>query len=111
MSSATTCRLSVMREDASTTVAIIAGDGTELATTPVRAGHHELILVDAIMRLQLVARRGGCRVRLTGVDERLSGLLELLGLTCVLELEARREPELREQLRIQEVMQAGDSLA
>jgi hypothetical protein len=100
-----------MRGDIPTTVTLIADDGTELAATPVYACGHDLILIDAIMRLHLIARRGGCRVRLTGVDEHLTGLLELLGLTCVLELEPRREPEVREQLRVEEVMQPDDLLA
>ena len=68
----------------------------------------DLALVDALMRRQLDARRRGCTVRLHNVPDELRGLLELLGLDRVLALEPRREAELGEELRVDEVVQPGD---
>ena len=68
----------------------------------------DLALVESLARMQLRARRRGERVRLRNVPDDLRGLLELVGLTDVLAVEAKREPELREELRVDEVMQPGD---
>ena len=68
----------------------------------------DLALVEALARVQLSARRRGSKVRLTNVSERLRGLLDLVGLADVLCIEARREPELAEELRVDEVVQPGD---
>src|SRR5690242_21808577 len=68
----------------------------------------DLALVESLARMQLRARRRGERVRLRNVSEDLRGLLELVGLTEVLAVEPEREPELREQLRVDEVMQPRD---
>lgn len=68
----------------------------------------DLALVESLARMQLRARRRGERVRLRNVPDELRGLLELVGLTDVLAVEAKREPELSEQLRVDEVMQPGD---
>lgn len=68
----------------------------------------DLALVESLARMQLRARRRGERVRLRNVPDDLRGLLELVGLTEVLAVEAKREPELREELRVDEVMQPGD---
>jgi ABC-type transporter Mla MlaB component len=75
--------------------------------------------VDALARLQLAARRSGCRIALQGVPPAMSDLLELMGLTDVLPcgeatssrsaLEARRQPEQREEpLRVEEEADPGD---
>jgi anti-anti-sigma regulatory factor len=69
----------------------------------------DLALVESLARVQLSARRRGSQVRLTNVSERLRGLLELVGLADVLSVEARREPELAEELRVDEVVQPGDA--
>ena len=68
----------------------------------------DLALVEALARVQLKARRRGSQIRLTNVSARLRGLLELVGLAEVLCVEARWEPELAEELRVDEVMQPGD---
>jgi anti-anti-sigma regulatory factor len=68
----------------------------------------DLALVDALVRLQLAARRRGAALRVVNVSEDLRGLLELVGLADVLTLEPRREAELGEQLGIEEVVQPGD---
>ena len=67
-----------------------------------------LALVDSLARMQLGARRRGARLRLRGVSDELRGLLELVGLADVLALEARRQPELGEQLGVDEVVQPAD---
>ena len=68
----------------------------------------DLALVESLARVQLRARRRGERVRLRNVSDELRGLLELVGLTDVLAVEAERKPELREELRVDEVVQPGD---
>ena len=68
----------------------------------------DLALVDALMRRQLDACRRGRRVRLRNVPDDLRGLLELLGLDGVVVLEPRRQAEVGEQLRVDEVVQAAD---
>ena len=67
----------------------------------------DLALVESLARVQLRARRRGERVRLRNVSDELRGLLELVGLTDVLAVEAERKPELREELRVDEVVQPG----
>src|SRR5947207_2019475 len=44
----------------------------------------DAVTVDALARLQLVARRNGCRVVLCNASEDLRGLVALMGLTDVL---------------------------
>jgi ABC-type transporter Mla MlaB component len=72
------------------------------------ASSPDLALVDSLARMQLRARRRGERVQLRNVPDELRGLLELVGLTDVLAVEPEREPELREQLRVDEVVQSRD---
>jgi len=78
----------------------------------------DLALVDALMRWALVARRRGCELRLGDVPGDLRALLDLVGLSEVLRLddagsvdgllEPGRQPELREQLGEDEVVQPRD---
>jgi hypothetical protein len=70
----------------------------------VDARRPDLAMVDALARMQLGARRRGSRLRLRNVNDELRGLLELVGLADVLALEPRRQPELGEQLGVDEVM-------
>jgi ABC-type transporter Mla MlaB component len=53
-------------------------------------GHVEAdaVTVEALARLQLAARRRGCRVSLRGASIDLLGLLSLAGLTDIVPLEA-----------------------
>ena len=83
-------------------------DGSETVLGRLDAGDPDIALVDALMRLQLAARRQGWRVRVRGAPADLCGLLELVGLARVVGVEAPRQPELREQLGVQEVVQPGD---
>jgi anti-anti-sigma regulatory factor len=71
----------------------------------------DLAFVDTLLRRQLDARRRGCTLQLRNVPDELRGLLELLGLDEVLGLEPRREAELGEELRVDEVVQPGDPVA
>jgi ABC-type transporter Mla MlaB component len=65
--------------------------------------------VDALAHLVLAARRAGCEVRLRHPAPALCELLDLCGLAEVLRVEARREPEQREQpLGVEEGVEMGD---
>jgi anti-anti-sigma regulatory factor len=65
-------------------------------------------VVEVLARAQLAARRAGRRVTIRNVSDELRALLELVGLAGVLAVEPRRQTELGEQLRVDEVMQPGD---
>jgi hypothetical protein len=93
-----------MRQD----VVLIVDAETDEVLGHVDARSPDLALVEALARLQLSARRRGGRLRLANVSDELRGLLELVGLDRVLAVEARRKPELGEELRIDEVVQPGD---
>jgi anti-anti-sigma regulatory factor len=93
-----------MRHD----VVLIVDANTDEVLGHVDARSADLALVEALARLQLGARRRGERLRLRNVSDELRALLELVGLDQVLAVEARRQPELREQLRVDEVVQPGD---
>ena len=93
-----------MNQDA---VLIVNADTDEVLGY-VDASRPDLALVESLARVQLRARRRGERVRLRNVSDDLRGLLELVGLTDVLAVEAEREPELREEVRADEVVQPGD---
>ena len=87
---------------------LIVNADTDEVLGYVDASRPDLALVESLARMQLRARRRGERVRLRNVSDDLRGLLELVGLTDVLAVEAEREPELREELRVDEVVQPGD---
>jgi len=87
---------------------LIVNADTDEVLGYVDASRPDLALVESLARMQLRARRRGERVRLRNVSDDLRGLLELVGLTDVLAVEAEREPELREEVRVDEVVQPGD---
>jgi ABC-type transporter Mla MlaB component len=91
-------------------VVTIVHDEHEVEVARVDAVRPDLVLVDALMRLQLAATRRGWSVRLRDVPDELRALLELAGLGEVLDLalEALGEPELGEQRGEEEVVQPGD---
>jgi hypothetical protein len=101
--------------DNHTTVVLVVEDGSEVILD-VDARRADLALVDALMRLQLTARRRGWTVALRGATTDLRDLLALVGLADVLVLdpplgrrgEPCREAELGEQLGVDEVVQPGD---
>ena len=73
-------------------------------------GRVDVGTVDLLARLELAARRAGCRLHLCNACAELRELVELLGLTDVLRLEAGGEPEEREEpLRVEEERQLGDA--
>ena len=55
---------------------LVVGDG--------RGAEADAVTVDALARLQLGARRTGCRVQLCGATAELSRLVEFMGLSEVL---------------------------
>ena len=91
------------------TVVLVVDGENEVNLGALEAERPCLALVDALMRFRLEARRHGCEVRLRDVSEDLRALIELVGLDGVLALEPRRQPELGEQLRVDEVVQPGDA--
>ena len=102
-------------------VEVIEPDDRCLAIDASRVAAADLATVDAVVRLQLEARRRGLRVCLRDrdADGTLRALLALTGLadvvpTCPDDLlvgGCRREPEHREQPRIEEVRDVGDPTA
>jgi hypothetical protein len=94
--------------DNPTTLVVVVEDGTEVVVGRVAAGRTDLALVDALLRLHLAARRCGWRLRIDDPEPCLCGLLELTGLGGVLAVQARGQPELLEELRVDEVMEPGD---
>lgn len=64
-------------------VVLVRGEA-EVASWPLRSCPN-LELVDHLARLQLTARRLGCSIRLVNAGAALSELLDLVGLTEVLD--------------------------
>ena len=89
-------------------IVLIIDAETDEVLGHVDARKPDLAVIEALARVQLSARRRGSQIRLTNVSEGLRGLLDLVGLAEVLCVEAQRQPELGEQLRVDEVMQPGD---
>ncbi|WP_329035310.1 STAS domain-containing protein [Streptomyces sp. NBC_01725] len=58
-------------------------DATDAVCDVGALGRPTAVTLNALARLQLVARRRGCRIRLTGAAPELLMLLELVGLTDV----------------------------
>ena len=56
----------------------------------------DVLTVDALARLQLSARRHGRRLRVRDASDDLQDLIDLAGLSEVLGIEPRRQPEQRE---------------
>jgi len=64
--------------------ALLEGSGGGEVLCDVRGVGPDAVTVDALGRLELAARRHGCRVRLRGVSHELLELIELMGLSEVL---------------------------
>ena len=80
----------------------------------VRALAADVRTVDALARLQLAARRLGCRIRLHGASHELDELLSFLGLADVVGSAGGRgrQPEQREQpLGVEERVDRDDAPA
>jgi hypothetical protein len=69
----------------------------------------DAVTVDTLARLQLAARRLGCRVQLREVSDDLQKLIAFVGLAVVLGIEPCRQPEEREEcLGAEEERELGD---
>jgi hypothetical protein len=90
------------------TLVVLVDDGTELVVGHMGPSRPDLGCVDALARLQLAARRCGWTLVVRDPHPALGGLLELVGLRGVVGLEPLRQPELLEELRVDEVMEPGD---
>ena len=97
--------------DIAATILLVAADGHEQVVGRVEERMVDLRMVDALARLQCRARRSGRHVLVRDASPAVRGLLELVGLTGVLALEPLGQPEGREQLGVQEVVEPGDPLA
>ena len=84
--------------------------GAEVLVCDVGAlSHPDAGTIEALARLQLMARRLGCRMRLRDPSPELAELLDLFGLADVLRVEPGRQPEEGEQpLRVEERVEMGD---
>jgi hypothetical protein len=71
----------------------------------------DVAMVDALARMQLVARRAGWAIRVGTACPEVCELIELTGLAEALALETIGQPEDREELGVQEVVQPGDPVA
>lgn len=63
---------------------LLAEHAGAVALCDVHGVDPDAVTVDALARLQLAARRSGCRIRLRNASEDLLRLVELMGLTEVL---------------------------
>jgi hypothetical protein len=89
---------------------VATDDGANAIEVTVETTSPDLGLVDALARLQLMARRQGCSIQLRPCDE-LRELLLLVGLAEVLGVEPQRKVEQGIQLGVEEVVQPGDPTA
>ena len=64
--------------------ALLAENRAEVVRCEVDGVEPDAVTVDALARLQLAARRYGCRVRLCGASDELLGLVSFMGLEDVL---------------------------
>ena len=79
---------------------VLQASDAEIAICDVSGVQVDAVTVDALARLQLAARRHGCRIRLCGsASPELLALVEFMGLTDVLPCGERASPETREAAR------------
>jgi ABC-type transporter Mla MlaB component len=64
--------------------ALLEGSGAEVALCEVRGVDPDAVAIDALARLQLAARRHGCKVRLRDASSELLELIAFMGLSDVL---------------------------
>jgi hypothetical protein len=92
----------------SATLIVVDEKGHETVVAHLDPGCPDMVLVDVLARVQLATRRGGLGLLLRDPSRELRELIDLCGLGCVLALEPRGQPELGEELGVEEVMQPGD---
>ena len=63
--------------------AMLAASGADVALCDVCEIAPDAVTVDALLRLELAARRHGCRVRLCHASEELLALVDFMGLSHV----------------------------
>lgn len=63
--------------------ALLERSGARLAFCDVRSVEQDAVTVEALARLELAARRRGCRVRLVHASQELRDLVSFMGLTDV----------------------------
>ena len=85
-----------------------ATEGPTIIVIDVDTTVPNLAVVDSLARLQLAARRRGYSIRLRHASRALCDLITLVGLADVLPVEVGGEPEVGEQLRVEEVVQPRD---
>ncbi len=84
--------------------------GAEVASWPLVCAHGlDLSLVDTLARLLMEARRHGCSIRLRNACTELTALLELVGVTEVLQVGG--EAERGEEVGVEEVVVPDDPVA
>jgi hypothetical protein len=86
---------------------VATSDASNAINVVVDTTSPDLGLVDALARLQLMARRRGFSITVRPCDE-LRALIELVGLVDVLALEPRRQPEGGIEVGVQEMVQPRD---
>ena len=103
-----------MEADAKAVVVVVDGE-REAVVGRIIGPRCDLALVEALARIKVEGQRRGCVIRLREVRPDLCELLGLVGLADLLlgpgppgSVEVGREPEGREQLGIQEVVDRGD---
>ena len=73
--------------------ALLTDEDKDLVCDVAAIERPDVVLVDALAHVQLIAKRRGRDMRIRGACDRLCELIEFLGLENVLLVEARREPE------------------
>jgi hypothetical protein len=94
--------------DRATTLVVVDEQGGETLVAHLDASCPDMVLIDLLARMHLATRRGGMGLRIRDASPGLIELIELCGLTCVLALEAVGQPELGEELGVDEVMKPAD---
>jgi hypothetical protein len=89
---------------------VATSDESDAIEVTVETTSPDLGLVDALARLQLMARRRGSSIQVRACDE-LRELLLLVGLSEVLAVEPRGKAEQRIELGVEKVVQPGDPSA
>ena len=67
------------------TCELLTTERPEVVLCDVTGIEPDAVSVDALARLQLAARRTGCRVEFEGASPRLRSLVDFMGLTAVIE--------------------------
>jgi ABC-type transporter Mla MlaB component len=72
---------------------LLERSAADLVICDVRAAEPDAVTVDALGRVQLAARRAGCRLRLRSASRELRGLVALMGLDDALPAEEDVTPK------------------